>query len=362
MAGYSSSVRTDWKKEEIAEIFNLPMHELMYRAATVHRMYWNPGEVQQCTLLSIKTGGCTEDCKYCSQSVRNKTFVKPTPTMKVQEVLEAAKRAKEAGSTRFCMGAAWRELGGKKNAFKHILEMVSGVNGMGLEVCATLGMLNPEQARQLKEAGLSAYNHNLDTSPEHYPKVITTRSYEERLETIKNVREAGMSVCCGGILGLGEDENDRVGLLHVLATLEVHPESVPINALVAVKGTPLGDDEDIDEVDAFDMARMIATARIVMPRTMVRLSAGRLSFSDAEQYMMFSAGANSIFNGDQLLTTANPAFEKDMALFEKLGFEGKPAHVGPRVSKMELQGDVEIVRVESGMQVPIVERVVAGKM
>ncbi|GMI43045.1 hypothetical protein TrCOL_g2447 [Triparma columacea] len=362
MAGYSSSVRTDWKKEEIAEIFNLPMHELMYRAATVHRMYWNPGEVQQCTLLSIKTGGCTEDCKYCSQSVRNKTFVKPTPTMKVQEVLEAAKRAKEAGSTRFCMGAAWRELGGKKNAFKHILEMVSGVNGMGLEVCATLGMLNPEQARQLKEAGLSAYNHNLDTSPEHYPKVISTRSYEERLETIKNVREAGMSVCCGGILGLGEDENDRVGLLHVLATLEVHPESVPINALVAVKGTPLGDDEDIDEVDAFDMARMIATARIVMPRTMVRLSAGRLSFSDAEQYMMFSAGANSIFNGDQLLTTANPAFEKDMALFEKLGFEGKPAHVGPRVSKMELQGDVEIVRVESGMQVPIVERVVAGKM
>lgn len=260
--------------------------------------------------------------------------------------------------------------------------MVSGVNGMGLEVCATLGMLNPEQARQLKEAGLSAYNHNLDTSPEHYPKVISTRSYEERLETIKNVREAGMSVCCGGILGLGEDEvstmspispanhdtnarspqNDRVGLLHVLATLEVHPESVPINALVAVKGTPLGDDEDIDEVDAFDMARMIATARIVMPRTMVRLSAGRLSFSDAEQYMMFSAGANSIFNGDQLLTTANPAFEKDMALFEKLGFEGKPAHVGPRVSKMELQGDVEIVRVESGMQVPIVERVVAGKM
>lgn len=344
MAGISASVRHNWTKEEIAEIYSLPFHELMYRASTVHRMYWDPSEVQQCTLLSIKTGGCTEDCSYCSQSTRHKTFVKPTPTMKVQEVLEAAARAKEAGSTRFCMGAAWRELGNKKNAFNHILEMVRGVNGMGLEVCCTLGMLNAEQAKQLKEAGLSAYNHNLDTSPEHYPNVITTRSYEDRLNTIANVRDAGISVCCGGILGLGEEESDRVGLLHVLATLPEHPESVPINALVAVEGTPLGEDDDIDKVDAFDMTRMIATARIVMPRTMVRLSAGRLSFSDAEQYMMFQAGANSIFNGDKLLTTDNPEFDQDQALFQKLGFSGKPAHKGPLVAPAEADGKVHITK------------------
>jgi len=353
MAGVTATVRHNWTKAEIAEIFTLPFHELMYKASTTHRMYWDPSEVQQCTLLSIKTGGCTEDCSYCSQSTRHKTFVKPTPTMKVQKVLDAAKRAKDAGSTRFCMGAAWRELGKKKNAFNHILEMVKGVNGMGLEVCCTLGMLNAEQARQLKEAGLTAYNHNLDTSPEHYPKVITTRTYEDRLQTVANVREAGISVCCGGILGLGEEETDRVGLLHVLATLPEHPESVPINALVAVKGTPLGNahaDEDVEsdgigDVDVFDMARMIATARIVMPRTMVRLSAGRLSFSDAEQYLMFQSGANSIFNGDKLLTTNNPALDEDMALFHKLGFVGKPAHAGPRVAPSEMRGEVEISNV-----------------
>lgn len=354
MGGVTAGVRHDWTKEEIAEIYQLPFHELMYHASTVHRMYWNPAEVQQCTLLSIKTGGCTEDCSYCSQSTRYKTFVKPTPTMKVQEVLEAAKRAKDAGSTRFCMGAAWRELGNKKNAFGHIIDMVRGVNGMGLEVCCTLGMLNAEQAKQLKEAGLTAYNHNLDTSPEHYPNVITTRSYEDRLQTIANVRDAGISVCCGGILGLGEKDNDRVGLLHVLATLPEHPESVPINALVSVKGTPLGDAEmendDIGSVDAFDMTRMIATARIVMPRTMVRLSAGRLSFSDAEQYMMFSAGANSIFNGDKLLTTDNPEFDEDQALFQKLGFVGKPAHKGPTVAPAESSGQVHITKVEGTQQ------------
>jgi len=347
MAGIDSELRNDWTKAEIAEIYDLPFHELMYRSATVHRMYWNPAEVQQCTLLSIKTGGCTEDCSYCSQSVRHKTFVKPTPTMKVAEVLEAAARAKEAGSTRFCMGAAWRELGEKKNAFRHILSMVKGVNGMGMEVCCTLEMLDTEQAKQLKDAGLTAYNHNLDTSPEHYPKVITTRSYEDRLNTISNVRDAGISVCCGGILGLGEEETDRVGLLHVLATLPEHPESVPINALVAVKGTPMGEDDDIGKVDAFDMSRMIATARIVMPRTMVRLSAGRLSFSDAEQYMMFQAGANSIFNGDKLLTTDNPAYDDDQNLFSKLGFEGKPAHQGPLVSPAEAEGNVLITKVSA---------------
>jgi biotin synthase len=347
MGGVVAHVRHDWSKEEISEIYHLPFHELMYRASTVHRMYWDPSEVQQCTLLSIKTGGCTEDCSYCSQSTRHKTFVKPTPTMKVQEVLEAARKAKEAGSTRFCMGAAWRELGNKKNAFNHILDMVRGVNSMGLEVCCTLGMLNAEQAKQLKQAGLTAYNHNLDTSPEHYPNVISTRSYEDRLNTIANVRDAGISVCCGGILGLGEQEQDRVGLLHVLATLPEHPESVPINALVAVEGTPLGD-QDIDRVDAFAMARMIATARIVMPRTMVRLSAGRLSFSEAEQYLMFQAGANSIFNGDKLLTTANPEFDADQALFEKLGLRGKPAHKGPLVAPAEEQGQVIITKVRQG--------------
>lgn len=346
MGGVTATVRHDWTKPEIAAIYNLPFHELMYRASTVHRMYWDPSEVQQCTLLSIKTGGCTEDCSYCSQSTRHKTFVKPTPTMKVQEVLEAARQAKEAGSTRFCMGAAWRELGNKKNAFNHILEMVRGVNGMGLEVCCTLGMLNAEQAKQLKEAGLTAYNHNLDTSPEHYPKVISTRTYEDRLNTIANVRDAGISVCCGGILGLGEQDADRVGLLHVLATLPEHPESVPINALVSVEGTPLGDSEDIDRVDAFDMARMIATARIVMPRTMVRLSAGRLSFSEAEQFLMFQAGANSIFNGEKLLTTANPEFDADQALFNKLGFKGKPAHKGPLVAPAVGEGKVVITKVQ----------------
>lgn len=346
MGGVTASVRHDWTKDEIAEIYSLPFHELMYRASTVHRMYWDPSEVQQCTLLSIKTGGCTEDCSYCSQSTRHKTFVKPTPTMKVQEVLEAARKAKEAGSTRFCMGAAWRELGNKKNAFNHILEMVRGVNSMDLEVCCTLGMLNADQAKQLKEAGLSAYNHNLDTSPEHYPNVITTRSYEDRLQTIANVRDAGISVCCGGILGLGEKEVDRVGLLHVLATLPDHPESVPINALVAVEGTPLGDDEDIDRVDSFDMARMIATARIVMPRTMVRLSAGRKSFSHAEQFLMFQAGANSIFNGDKLLTTDNPEFDEDQAMFNMFGFKGKPAHKGPLVAPAESSGEVIITKTE----------------
>jgi len=270
--------------------------------------------------------------------------------MKVQEVLQAAQRAKDAGSTRFCMGAAWRELGNKKNAFNHILDMVKGVNGMGMEVCCTLGMLTSEQAIQLKQAGLSAYNHNLDTSPEHYPKVISTRSYEDRLNTIANVRDAGISVCCGGILGLGEKDHDRVGLLHVLATLPEHPESVPINALVSVEGTPLGDDDDISRVDAFDMARMIATARVVMPRTMVRLSAGRLSFSDAEQFMMFQAGANSIFNGDKLLTTDNPAFDADQALFEKFGFVGKPAHKGPMVAPAEMDGSIVITKVEAEKQ------------
>lgn len=322
--GVSNEVRNDWTKDEVSEIYNQPLMELIYKAATVHRMNFDPREVQQCTLLSIKTGGCTEDCKYCSQSVRHKTFVKPTPTKKVEEVLEMARRAKKAGSTRFCMGSAWRGVG-KKNAFKHILKMVEGVNEMGMEVCCTLGLLTADQAKQLKEAGLTAYNHNLDTSREHYPKIITTRTYDDRLQTIENVRKAGISVCCGGILGVGEKQIDRISLLHTLATMEEHPESVPVNALVSVEGTALYD-EEVESVTAFDMARAIATARILMPRTNVRLSAGRMSFSEAEQSLLYMAGANSIFTGDTLLTTSNPAFEKDQIMFDKMGLVGKPAH------------------------------------
>eukprot|EP00617_Octactis_speculum_P010877 CAMPEP_0185781196 /NCGR_PEP_ID=MMETSP1174-20130828/101500_1 /TAXON_ID=35687 /ORGANISM="Dictyocha speculum, Strain CCMP1381" /LENGTH=399 /DNA_ID=CAMNT_0028471075 /DNA_START=38 /DNA_END=1237 /DNA_ORIENTATION=+ len=339
MNGITSSVRNDWTRAEIDEVYKTPWLDLMYRASTVHRMYWDPSQVQQCTLLSIKTGGCTEDCKYCSQSVRYKTHVKPTPTMKINEVLVAARRAKENGSTRFCMGAAWRELGNKKNAFRNILDMVKEVNGMGLEVCCTLGMLSKEQAAQLKEAGLTAYNHNLDTSREYYPEVITTRSYDDRLQTIANVRDAGISVCSGGIIGLGEQQHDRVGLLHSLSTLPEHPESVPINALVAVDGTPMGI-KGVEPPTIWDMGRMIATARIIMPKTMVRLSAGRLSFSEPEQAMMFMAGANSIFTGDTLLTTANPEFEKDTALFSRLGLQGKPAHTLAKQPPMQHKIDI----------------------
>eukprot|EP00516_Mucochytrium_quahogii_P004358 CAMPEP_0203750884 /NCGR_PEP_ID=MMETSP0098-20131031/5021_1 /ASSEMBLY_ACC=CAM_ASM_000208 /TAXON_ID=96639 /ORGANISM=" , Strain NY0313808BC1" /LENGTH=412 /DNA_ID=CAMNT_0050640363 /DNA_START=27 /DNA_END=1265 /DNA_ORIENTATION=- len=328
--GVNAHIRNDWTREQIQEVYDTPLMELVFRAAAVHRAHFHPLEVQQSTLLSIKTGGCTENCGYCSQSQHNKTFVKPTPTMKIDEVLSAAKRAKDAGSTRFCMGSAWREVG-NKHAFKRVLDMVAQINGMGMEVCTTLGMLTPEQAKQLKEAGLTAYNHNLDTSREFYPKVVTTRSYDDRLNTVKNVREAGISVCCGGIIGLGEDEDDRVGLLHTLATLEEHPESVPINALVPVAGTPLGD-RMIAQGRAptwYEMVRMIATARIVMPGTMVRLSAGRLEFPVAAQSLMFMAGANSIFTGDTLLTTPNPEFNEDTEMFRKLGLTGKPPHTAP---------------------------------
>jgi len=324
-----SVVRTDWTREEITAIYRLPFTELLHRASTVHREHFDPLEVQRCTLLSIKTGGCNEDCKYCAQSTRYKTFVKPTPMMSVDEVVDAAKRAKAAGSTRFCMGTAWREMGSKKGAFGKILSMVEQVNGMGLEVCCTLGMVNEEQAKQLKTAGLTAYNHNLDTSREHYPSVISTRTYDDRLQTIKNVRAAGISVCCGGILGIGESEEDRVGLLHELSTMEEHPESVPINALVKIEGTPMQMEDTGESPDVFQMARTIATARVIMPRSMVRLSAGRMSFSPIEQAVMFLAGANSIFTGDKLLTTANPAFDEDMQMFDTLGLKGKRAFANP---------------------------------
>lgn len=326
--------RSDWTRAEVAAIYRLPFNELIHRAASTHRLSFDPLEVQRCTLLSIKTGGCTEDCKYCAQSSRYKTAVKSQPLMPAMDVMEAARRAKAAGSTRFCMGSAWREMGGKKAMFRKILSMVRDVKAMDMEVCCTLGMLTEEQAVQLKEAGLSAYNHNIDTSREHYTSVISTRTFDDRLQTIANVRKAGLSVCCGGILGLGETEDDRIGMITELATMTTHPESVPINALVPVEGTPL---MGSSPPDSFEMARTIATARIVMPRSMVRLSAGRLTFSPMEQAVMFMAGANSIFTGDKLLTTPNPERDVDEALFTKLGLRGKLPFTSPLKRSEEQQ-------------------------
>ena len=283
----TSALRHDWSWDEVNEIYNTPLMNLMHRAATVHREHHDPCEVQQATLLSIKTGGCNEDCGYCSQSVNHKTFVKPSPMLKHDEIIEAAKRAKDAGSTRFCMGTAWREVG-KKNSFQKIVNTVSEISNMGLETCCTLGMLTAEQAKQLKDAGLTAYNHNLDTSRKHYKQVVTTRTYDDRLKTVAVVREAGISVCCGGILGIAEQQDDRVSLLLELASMPEHPESVPINALVPVAGTPLGDRQIAKggHITWDEMIRAIATARIVMPKTMVRLSAGRSEFDTSVQAMM----------------------------------------------------------------------------
>lgn len=314
-------VRTDWTREEIQEIYNTPLLDLIFRAATVHRQYEGTGEVQVCTLLSIKTGGCSEDCAYCPQAARYNTDVKVHALMKKEEVMNYALQAKEAGSTRFCMGAAWREVRDNRD-FDRVLDMVKGVNSLGMEVCCTLGMLTPEQAQKLADAGLYAYNHNLDTSSEYYEEIITTRTYNDRLQTLDNVRKAGVSVCCGGIIGLGENHDDRITMLHTLATLPEHPESVPVNALVPVKGTPL---ENNKRVDVWDMVRMIGTARILMPRTMVRLSAGRATMSVAEQALCFMAGANSIFAGEKLLTTPNPSFDEDKTMFELLGLSPREA-------------------------------------
>jgi biotin synthase len=314
-------IRNDWTLNEIQEIYNLPLLELVYRAATVHRKHNDTGEVQVCTLLSIKTGGCSEDCAYCPQAARYNTGVNVHALMQKDEVLEYAAKAKAAGSTRFCMGAAWREVRDNKD-FDRVIEMVKGVNEMGMEVCCTLGMLTPTQAQKLADAGLYAYNHNLDTSSEYYKEIITTRTYNDRLQTLDNVRKAGISVCCGGIVGLGETHEDRIKMLHTLSTLPTHPESVPINALVAVEGTPLAKNE---KVDVWDMVRMIATARILMPKAMVRLSAGRSSMSTSDQALCFMAGANSIFAGEKLLTTPNPSFDEDKAMFNMLGLTPREA-------------------------------------
>lgn len=310
-------IRNDWSIQEIHDIYNLPILELVHQAATVHRQYQDTGEVQVCTLLSIKTGGCTEDCAYCPQAARYNTGINVQALMKKDLVLEYAKKAKEAGSTRFCMGAAWREVRDNRD-FDKVIEMVKGVNELGMEVCCTLGMLTEHQAERLAEAGLYSYNHNLDTSSEHYSEIITTRTYDDRLKTLDNVRKAGVTVCCGGIIGLGEKHEDRIKMLHTLATLPEHPDSVPINALVPVKGTPLADNP---KVDVWDMVRMIATARIIMPAAMVRLSAGRNDMTVTEQAFCFMAGANSIFAGEKLLTTANPSVDEDMKMFELLGLK-----------------------------------------
>ena len=308
------AVRNDWTRAEVRALFALPFPELIFRAQTIHRRNFDPTEVQISTLLSIKTGGCPEDCAYCPQSVHYDTGVKAEKLMSVDAVVAEARAAKSAGASRFCMGAAWREP--KDRDLDKVCEMVEGVKALGLETCATLGMLTGGQAKQLKAAGLDYYNHNLDTSPEYYGAIITTRTYQDRLDTLGHVRDAGIHVCCGGIVGMGEGSEDRVGMIATLANLPVHPESVPINMLVEVEGTPLARGAKLDPLD---FVRTIAVARITMPKSVVRLSAGREDMSDETQALCFLAGANSIFYGPKLLTTPNPERDRDMRLLDKLG-------------------------------------------
>jgi biotin synthase len=306
--------RHDWTRAEIGALFDLPFPELIFRAQSIHRQYFDPTEVQISTLLSIKTGGCPEDCAYCPQSARYDTGIHAEKLMALDAVLAEARAAKSAGASRFCMGAAWRSP--KDRDLEHVCEMVEAVKGLGLETCATLGMLTATQARELKRAGLDYYNHNLDTSPEFYREIITTRIYQDRLETLEHVRDAGIHVCCGGIVGMGETRADRIGMIAALASLPVHPESVPINMLVRVAGTPLADQPPLDP---FEFVRTIAVARITMPRSVVRLSAGREDMSEETQALCFLAGANSIFYGPKLLTTGNPERDRDRVLMDKLG-------------------------------------------
>jgi len=313
----SSTIRNDWQMEDILAIYQLPLPDLSFRAQSIHREFHDPNEIQGCILLSIKTGGCPEDCGYCPQSSHYEADLTRLPLLSVDETLQAAREAARQGASRFCMGAAWRSVPTGKD-FQRVLEMVRGVRALGMEACCTLGMLVREQAEQLAEAGLTAYNHNLDTSPEFYGNIITTRTYQDRLETLAHVRRAGISVCCGGIIGMGEDRKDRCSLLEQLSRQTPHPESVPINLLVKIQGTPL---EKQDNVDSFELVRMIATARILMPRARVRLSAGRLSLSEEAQALCFLVGANSIFMGDKLLTTPNPELERDQHLLQKMGMK-----------------------------------------
>lgn len=324
----TSPIRHDWRKEELQALFDLPFNDLLFQAHTIHREHHKPNTVQLSTLLSIKTGACPEDCSYCPQSVRFETGLKKEPLMELEAVVEAAREAKANGATRFCMGAAWRAP--KDRDLDKIEAMVREVKSLGMESCMTLGMLKEHQAQRLADAGLDYYNHNLDTSPEFYGKIITTRTYEDRLDTLENVRKAGMKTCCGGIVGMGEQEKDRAELLRQLATLPAHPDSVPINNLVQVSGTPL---QGAEELNPIEFVRTIAVARIIMPKTQVRLSAGRTAMTDEMQALCFFAGANSIFYGDKLLTTHNPQNEKDRSLLARLGIQtegGKPGNVhGP---------------------------------
>lgn len=334
----NDSVRHDWQREEVRSLFELPFSDLMYQAQTVHRQNFNPNEVQVSTLCSIKTGACPEDCKYCPQSARYDTGLEKEKLMQVDKVLEEARAAKAGGATRFCMGAAWRSP--KKKDMPYVTEMVKEVKALGLETCMTLGMVSGDQAQQLASAGLDYYNHNLDTSPEFYGDVITTRTYQDRLETLDNVRQAGMKVCCGGIVGMGEDADDRVGLLLQLANMREHPESVPVNMLVKVEGTPLADQADLDP---FEFVRTIAVARILMPKSHVRLSAGREAMNDQMQAMTFLAGANSIFYGEKLLTTSNPEANSDMVLFKRLG-------INPEQYQTEENEQEQVERVNNALE------------
>ena len=314
-----TEAKTNWTKEEILEVYNTPLLELVYQAAQTHRIHHKANEVQMATLLSVKTGGCEEDCSYCPQAARYSTDVDAHKLMSVDQVLENAKIAKASGSSRLCMGAAWRNVRDNKD-FENVLEMIREVNNMDMEVCATLGMLTKEQAERLENAGLYAYNHNIDTSEDYYGDIISTRGYDDRLDTISNIRKTSVSVCSGGIIGMGESIDDRVGMLFTLASMEKFPESVPINALVPVEGTPL---EEQEITPIWDMIRMVATARIVLPKSVIRLSAGRTNFSQEGQAMCFMAGASSIFAGDKLLTTPNPEFNEDVQMFKTLGLTTK---------------------------------------
>jgi len=316
LAALDNAPRHDWQRTQIAALFDMPFNDLVYTAQTVHRLHFDPNKVQVSTLLSIKTGKCSEDCGYCPQSVRFDTEVEEEPLISLDEVKREAQKAKANGASRFCMGAAWRSP--KKKDIGPVIDMIKAVKELGMESCVTLGMLTDKQTQQLKDAGLDYYNHNLDTSPEFYGEVITTRTYQDRLDTLERVRNAGMNVCCGGIMGLGEAREDRIGLLESLANQPQHPESVPINMLVKVEGTPLENEADIDPIE---FIRVLAVARIMMPKSYVRLSAGRENMSDEMQALCFMAGANSIFYGEKLLTTPNPTENHDMQLFERLGIE-----------------------------------------
>jgi len=318
---------SQWIREAIEKLYHLPVPDLIFEAQQVHRRFHDPRQVQFCTLANIKSGNCSEDCAYCPQSARYSTGIETWSLPSTEEIREQAMAAKASGSTRLCMGAAWREVK-EGHDFDHVLELVRVVKSLEMEACVTLGMLTLSQAERLQEAGLTAYNHNIDTSPEYYDKIITTRTFEDRLRTIENVRQAGVQVCCGGIIGLGESIEDRIGFLHVLANLDPQPESVPINALVAVTGTPL---EDQPPIDPLDLVRTIAAARITMPHATVRLSAGRTQLSDEAQTLCFLAGANSIFTGEKLLTTPNPGIDSDQALMAKLGMQVLPAPVFDKV-------------------------------